>query len=54
MIRSVRIEREGRYEAHIPPNQSSDLLLLAKTYDSDHALYIYLCNQNSLLADNQI
>lgn len=54
MIRSVRVEREGRYEVYILPNQSSDPSLLAKTYDFDHALYIYFCNQNSLLADNQI
>lgn len=54
MIRSVRVEREGRYEVHIPSNQSSSPLLLARTYNFGHALHIHFCNQNSLLTDNEI
>lgn len=54
MIRSVRVEREGRYKVYIPSNQSSSPLLLARTYDFNYALYIHFCNQNSLLTDSQI
>lgn len=54
MIRSVRIEREGRYEVYIPASRNNGPLLLARTHDFDHALYIHFCNQNSLLTDARI
>lgn len=54
MIRSVRIEGEGRYEVYIPASQNNGPLLLARTHDFDHALYIHFCNQNSLLTDTRI
>jgi hypothetical protein len=54
MIRSAKIEKNGRYEVCILIGQDEGSVLLARTHDYDHALYIHYCNQDSLLTDTRI